>query len=191
MAMIEFNKYGETPLDDISGLIPKNVTTKKALDDAESLNIAKATMKYMVDTSKLKRLVIDEPFLRKLHREMYSDVWKWAGEYRTTQVSIGIEAPLIRGRIYQLIDDLNFWQENWEYREVATKLHHQLVFIHPFLNGNGRWARLATDLWILKMGKELPSWGKEMSANARKIYIESLKLADAGNLKPLQDFIFA
>lgn len=189
--MIEFNRYGETPLDDISGLKVKSITTKKALDDAESENIAKATTKYMLDPSALKKLTIDEPFLRKLHKEMYSDVWSWAGEYRKTQVNIGIDASQIRARIYQLLDDFAFWQANWDYKETATRFHHQLVFIHPFLNGNGRWARLLCDLYLMKIGKPLPSWGKTNDKTARKEYIEALKLADKGNYKPLEEFIFS
>lgn len=191
MAMIEFNRYGETPLDDISGLLVKSITTKRELDDAESINIAKATTKYMMDPSALKKIVIDEPFLRKLHKEMYCDVWSWAGEYRKSQVNIGVEATQIRSRIYQLLDDLNFWKENWEYKELITKLHHQLVFIHPFLNGNGRWARLLCDIVALKINKPLPTWGTRGDKETREIYINALKTADKGNLKPLEEFMFS
>ena len=186
---IKFDNYGETPLDDISGLIPKNIKTKKELDDIESINIGKAYLKYILDAQKLKKITVDEKYLRQVHKDMLCDVWRWAGEYRTTQTTIGVEATQIRSRIYQLCDDLKFWEKEWEYKECATRFHHQLVLIHPFPNGNGRWARLMTEIWLLKMGKELPSWGKN-NDEARVQYIKALQLADKSDYKTLERFIF-
>ena len=33
--------------------------------------------------------------------------------------------------------------------EIAAQFHHRLVDIHPFANGNGRHARLMTDLLLI------------------------------------------
>ena len=188
---ITFDKYGETPLDDISGLKLKNITTKKELDDAESINIAKAYLKFLIDFSPRKKQQLDEPFLREIHKVMLGDVWSWAGTYRTTQTTIGINAAHIQTSLYQLCDDLKYWEKQWEIKETATRLHHKLVYIHPFPNGNGRWARLATEIWLTKMGHTLPVWGKPLGTNARTIYIEALKQADNKNYKPLEHFMFS
>jgi Fic-DOC domain mobile mystery protein B len=123
---------------------------------------------------------------------MFGDVWSWAGEFRTTQTSIGVTANTIHQRLYQLQDDLKFWEAEWDYRDAAVRLHHTLVKIHPFPNGNGRWARLATDLWLLKMGHQALSWGGNITevSDARSEYITSLKEADQGNYEPLKNFMF-
>jgi Fic-DOC domain mobile mystery protein B len=193
MGMITFNKEGETPLDDISGLKLKKVTTRSELDDAEAQNILKAYIKYTLNPASLKKATFDLSFLRKLHKEMFGDVWSWAGEFRTTQTSIGVEANLIHQRLYQLQDDLKYWEKEWDYRDTATRLHHTLVKIHPFPNGNGRWARLITDLWLLKMGHPALSWGGNITevTSARADYIASLKEADNSNYEPLKHFMFA
>ncbi|MDD3463819.1 MAG: hypothetical protein PHW07_09365, partial [Sulfurospirillaceae bacterium] len=80
--MIAFNKYGETPLEDISGLKLK-LTTRSELDDAESLNIYKAYLAYTFDQKKLKKLTFDLPAFQKIHKKMFGEVWSWAGELRT------------------------------------------------------------------------------------------------------------
>lgn len=190
--MISFDKEGETPLDDISGLKLKKITARSELDDAEAQNILKAYVKYTLNPSALKKVTFDLSFFRKLHKEMLSDVWSWAGKFRTTQTSIGVEANQIHQRLYQLQDDLKYWESAWNYQDTATRLHHTLVKIHPFPNGNGRWARLATDLWLLKMGYPALSWGGNITevSDARSMYITALKEADNGNYEPLKEFMF-
>ena len=136
--MITFNKKGETPLDDISGLLIKGITTIGELDSVEANNILEAYLKYTINPVQVAELDFNTQFLQKLHREMFGKVWSWAGEFRTTQTSIGVEAVQIRQSLYQLIDDLKFWQTSWHYEETAVRLHYSLVKIHPFLNGNGR-----------------------------------------------------
>ncbi len=46
------------------------------------------------------------------------------------------------------MDDLKTWTEFWDYKETATKLHHMLVIIHPFLNGNGDLTRLQKFMFL-------------------------------------------
>lgn len=190
--MITFTKEGETPLDDISGLKLKKITTRKELDEAEAQNILKAYINYTLTPSTIKKIEFNLSFFRKLHKDMFGDVWSWAGEFRTTQTSIGVEANKIHQALYQLQDDLKFWEKNWDYKESATRLHHALVKIHPFANGNGRWARLATDLWLLKTGHDVLSWGGDITevSVARTEYIASLKEADSGSYERLMGFMF-
>ncbi|MFA6195114.1 MAG: mobile mystery protein B [Sulfurimonas sp.] len=190
--MITFDKEGETPLDDISGLKLKHIKTRRELDEAEAQNILKAYIKYTLTPSKLKKVSFDLSFFCKLHKEMFNDVWSWAGEFRTTQTSIGVSANTIHQYLYQLQDDLKYWEKVWEYRDTATRLHHTLVKIHPFPNGNGRWARLVTDLWLLKIGQNALAWGGNITeiSVARTEYIVALKEADGGSYERLKKFMF-
>lgn len=191
--MIVFNKEGETPLDDISGLKIQGISTKSQLDIVEAENILEAFLKYTISPEQIKNVIFDTQFLQKLHQEMFANVWSWAGDFRTTQTSIGIEAINIRQALYQLMDDLKFWQESWNYKDTATRLHYSLVKIHPFLNGNGRCARLFTDLWLLSIGQEMLEWGDENLDNvnnSRKEYIAALQEVDSGNYESLKKFMF-
>jgi len=104
-----------------------------------------------------------------------------------------VEAVNIRQSLYQLIDDLNFWKTSWDYQDSATRLHYSLVKIHPFLNGNGRWARLATDIWLLSIGKDVLEWGGSdinRVGKQRSKYIGALQEADIGGYDRLKRFMF-
>jgi len=191
--MIVFDKEGETPLDDISGLKIDGIFTRGELDVVEADNILDAFLKYTLNPEEIKKITFDTQFLQQLHRDMFGKVWSWAGEFRTTQTSIGIEAINIRQSLYQLMDDLKFWEEAWDYQDTATRLHYLLVKIHPFLNGNGRCSRLFTDLWLLSIGKEMLDWGDENIDNAnstRKEYILALQEVDSGSYERLKKFMF-
>jgi len=191
--MIVFDKEGETPLDDISGLKIDGIFTRNELDVVEADNILDAFLKYTLNPDEIKKITFDTQFLQQLHRDMFGKVWSWAGEFRTTQTSIGIEAINIRQSLYQLMDDLKFWEEAWDYQDTATRLHYLLVKIHPFLNGNGRCSRLFTDLWLLSIGKEMLDWGDENIDNAnstRKEYILALQEVDSGSYERLKKFMF-
>jgi Fic-DOC domain mobile mystery protein B len=192
MGMITFNKEGETPLDDISGLKLKKIATRAELDDAEAQNILKAYIKYTLNPLVLKKMIFNLGLFLKLHKDMFGDVWSWAGKFRMTQTSIGVDAKTIHQHLYQLQDNLQYWEKEWNYQEGAVRLHHTLVKIHPFPNGNGRWARLVTDLWLLKMSYKPLSWGGNITqaSEARFTYIAALKEADQGNYGPLRSFMF-
>jgi Fic-DOC domain mobile mystery protein B len=191
--MMLFDKIGETPLDDISGLKIEDITTRSELDEAEAENILEAFLKYTVSIEQLSAIRFDTMFLMQLHKDMFGNVWSWAGKFRTTQTSIGTEAVNIRQALYRLMDDLAFWETSWKYEDTAVRLHHSLVKIHPFLNGNGRCARLFTDLWLLSIGKDMLEWGNEdiNKVNiSRAEYIHALQKADHGNYDYLKRFMF-
>ena len=191
--MIVFDKVGETPLDDISGLKIKNITTRAELDVVEADNILDAFLNYTLSTEQLENITFDTLFLQQLHVDMFGKVWTWAGEFRTTQTSIGIEAVNIRQALYRLMDDLVYWEKEWDYKDTATRLHYSLVKIHPFLNGNGRCGRLFTDLWLLSQGQEMLEWGSDdinVENETRREYISALQAVDSGDYEQLKRFMF-
>lgn len=51
----------------------------------------------------------------RLHKQMFGDVWKWAGDYRTSERNIGIEACRIGVDVVQLMNDVRHWVENKTY----------------------------------------------------------------------------
>ena len=71
------------------------------------------------------------------------------------------------------------------------RLHHRLVAIHCFANGNGRHARLVADVLVQQLGRPRFSWGASTLAdvgNARSRYIGALQAADRGDYAPLLGF---
>ena len=75
------------------------------------------------------------------------------------------------------------------------RFHHQLVSkIHPFANGNGRHARMITDVIAVKHGQAEFSWGAGANlvteARARAAYLAALRALDANenDVKSLLEF---
>lgn len=68
---------------------------------------------------------------------------------------------------------------------LATKLHHEFVLIHPFDDGNGRVARLLVNYVLLRSGYLPVIVRSEDKAN----YLTALRLADAGDLLPLTEYL--
>lgn len=181
-----------TPLtqDEKQGLIPSYITLRRELNEAEQLGIT-AAEEWAFSR---KRDVLDEIFLRRLHKRMFKDVWRWAGELRTTPRNIGVEPWNITSMLRNLIEDARYWvlHEIYPPDEIAVRFHHRLVMIHPFPNGNGRHARLAADLLLVKLGQERFTWGRVSLVNAgetRQKYVAALRAADAHDLKPLLAFV--
>jgi Fic-DOC domain mobile mystery protein B len=180
-----------TPLmpEEMRGLIPAYIAFRSELNDAEQENIVRAQDWALAR----KRDPLSEKFLRELHRRMLGEVWKWAGKFRTSERNLGIPFYEIPMAVRQLLDDTRAWIEYDTYTsdEIAVRFHHRLVQIHPFPNGNGRHARLAADLLVLRLGRERFSWGMESLRDAsamRRRYITALQTADNFDVRPLLGF---
>ncbi len=185
---------GATPLDpdEIDGLRLSHITTRAELDRWEQENIAEA------EAWALRRIhadILTDGFARRLHKKMFDHVWKWAGAYRKTGKNVGIPAWQIAMAVRNLCDDCTAWIEHAVYPpdEIAARFHHQLTAIHPFANGNGRHARLMTDILLVHVLKQPRfSWGSGNLINAgecRKEYITALRAADQNDFCPLLAFV--
>ncbi len=180
-----------TPLtpEEYKRLIPTHITLRSELNELEQQNIAEADRWAMGR----KRDVLNEAFLRGLHRRMFNHVWRWAGKYRTTERNLGIESYRIQPELRQITDDTQYWIDHQTYApdELAVRFHQRLVFVHPFPNGNGRWSRLAADLLIVRQGGSRFTWGLanlQTAGDVRRAYIEALHTADAHDFAPLIRF---
>jgi Fic-DOC domain mobile mystery protein B len=185
------NDAANTPLtaEEREQLIPSYISLRHELNEAEQVNIGQA-LRWV---SGRKRDVLDQDFLSQLHKRMFGDVWRWAGQYRTSARNIGIDAWRIGIEVHQLIDDTRYWVENQTYPpdEIAVRFSHQLVAIHPFPNGNGRFARLVGDLLARQLGRPSFTWGRVNLIDAgatRTQYIGALRAADNHDMVPLLAF---
>jgi Fic-DOC domain mobile mystery protein B len=195
--MIENPTPGNTPLDpdEMAELIPRYVTTQSELNQVEQANILEA-MTWVMGRSQPDLLT--DAFLRELHKRMFKDVWKWAGKYRKSLKNLGVSAEQIPVEIKKLCEDTQFWIKNKTYPwdEIGVRFHHRLVAIHPFPNGNGRHARLATDILMRTNGQKVFTWGGksesgpiDTAGTTRDEYLAALKAADKGDFKLLLDFV--
>lgn len=181
-----------TPLtpEEQKDIKPAHISFRSELNLAEQENIAQAKA-WALRTKPIN--LLSEDFVRELHRRMFSDVWRWAGDFRKTERNIGIDAWRIPVELRTLLGDAQTWVEYKSYSpdEIAVRFHHRLVWIHPFPNGNGRHARLIADLLITQLGEPVFTWGsgslREINA-LRSAYVSALRAADGHDIGPLLAF---
>lgn len=185
---------GATPLDpeEIEGLRLKHITTREELDRWEQDNIQDA-MAWLA--RRRKSDILNEDFIIQLHKKMFGKVWKWAGDFRRTNKNIGVEWTMVPIELRQLLGDTKYWIHNNVFApdEIAYRLHHKLVWIHLFPNGNGRHSRMMADVLLSSVFELEPfSWGGTSLTSAgdtRKRYIEALRLADNQDYTLLEAFV--
>ncbi len=182
---------GATPLapEERQGLRQTWITFRGELNEAEQTNIEAGA----AWASRQRGNLLTDTFIKQLHARMFGDVWTWAGDYRQTERNIGIDPVRISTDLRMALDDARYWIENdtWPPDEIAIRLHHRLVTIHPFPNGNGRATRLMADLLAVRLGQEPFTWGRvglNKISETRTRYIAALRAADNRDIGPLLDF---
>lgn len=88
-----------------------------------------------------------------------------------------------------VLDDLVFWgNQGKSIPTQAVRLHHRTVQIHPFSNGNGRWARMLSNIWLKCHGYHITAWPEDVIGSKSVIrdqYLEAIRAADQGDEIPL------
>ena len=185
-----------TPLepDEAEGLLPSHITTQDELNAWEQLNIARADRCAMSRRRRRMTTVLTSDFAEELHRRMFDQTWMWAGTYRRTGKNIGVPARRVRLALRERLTDAAFQltEQVYELDEIAARLHYQLVLVHPWPNGNGRWSRLMADVLLHSGRRPRFAWvgGNLVRAtNARGDYLAALRTADHGDFAPLLAFV--
>jgi len=186
---------GQTPLDEDEkeGLLIQSISTRGELDEFEQQNI-EDTIQWSLTRRFKSEQILSESFIQELHKRMYRNVWRWAGEYRKTNKNIGVDKLEIPIALRSLIDDASYWLENniYDPEEFAIRFKHRLVSIHCFPNGNGRHSRMIADIIVEKIFQQpVFSWGSKNLSDekeSREKYLLALRKADKGDFSLLLKF---
>jgi Fic family protein len=161
---------------------------KPLRDTFEALGHAQA---YDLMFSLLRTGQITETDTLTMHRMFYKDInVSEAGQYRDRQVFItGSKYPVCMPE--QIPDEMKAFfswaasrRNKYHPVEFAAQLHKRFVFIHPFIDGNGRMARLLMNAALIQDGYMLAI----IPPVLRQEYIDLLELAHK-NDRPFVDFI--
>jgi Fic-DOC domain mobile mystery protein B len=196
------SQAGATPIDadEAAGLLPKHIRTQGQLNQWEEENILEAQA-WVFQKNLTTDSILTEAFVRKLHQAMFNKTWSWAGKFRRSDKNIGVEFTRIAVGLNDLLENVKTQitylpietsAKSETMDQIAAKFHHQLVWLHPFANGNGRHARLMTDVLLHSQGLALFSWGSASLVNAtatRAVYLDALRSADKRDLQPLFAFV--
>jgi len=136
------------------------------------------------------RICLSQTVIRALNFHAIACLHTNAGEFRPTKVYVGDYEPPDHYRVQALMDDfINEVNTNWTSAdpiELASYILWKLNWIHPFINGNGRTARVACYYALcLKVGgwlagdTLLPELIRRERTKADDRYTAALKAADA------------
>lgn len=136
-----------------------------------------------------KNAPINHVTIQQIHEVVTRGILEDAGRYRTRNVRItgALQSPADWSRIVREMDLLIARLDAPDRDVVAMTayFHHRFVAIHPFTDGNGRVARLLTNLYLLRQGYPPVVLDK----NDRRQYYAALREADSGDLIPFTRFI--
>ena len=113
-----------------------------------------------------------------LHGEIFGRAWPSAGQIRKSTPNFGVPTERVRRDLYQLSQDVHAWTH--DPIEASADLHWKAVAIHPFFDGNGRWARLMANILLKQRTDEVLIWplaNGEPDAEFRDRYIKAIEAA--------------
>src|ERR1700722_10725626 len=113
---------GATPLDpgQRDGLRQSWITNRNDLNEAEEENIVRgAAWAHRRRGGKPVDMLNDE-YAKTLHKQMFGDVWKWAGTYRQNELNIGIAANRIPTDMPAMLSDVRYWVDHSTYHTTRS-----------------------------------------------------------------------
>ncbi|XP_038646302.1 protein adenylyltransferase FICD [Scyliorhinus canicula] len=166
------------------------VPGKSLIEQNEVIGVD-AAMKYLNKSlvSRIGSVNIDD--ILQIHKRVlgYVDPVE-AGRFRTNQVFVGHHIPPHPRDVERQMQELVEWLNSEEAMslhpvEFAALAHYKLVYIHPFVDGNGRTARLLMNLILMQAGFPPVTIRKEQRAE----YYSAIDLANEGDVRPFIRFI--
>jgi Fic family protein len=151
----------------------------------------KEGIQYLYEFIKKKK-ELEENTILELHKIIFKNISTAdAGNYRTSNVRIigAIHIPPSAIKIPRLMNEFMEWyyknKKNISVVELAALVHYKIAYIHPFVDGNGRTARLMMNLILIHNG-----YPPAVILNIdRKKYYRVLKEADRGHYNNFIHFI--
>ena len=185
-----------SPKDNRSELRKKwfNLSNEE-LNALEAEYIFKAQKKYLLSDLSSPTHWFNVAFLKKIHKEMFFDIWEYGGEFQKTQKTLpGVQPFRTMFSLAFFCADVVSWCNSapeLTFLEQAAIIHHKLIRIQPFKDENGRFARLVTDRYLKSWKCSFPHWPTDLKNNRelKNRYVAVLKSADANDYKPLLEFM--
>lgn len=163
----------------------------KSLTEQNEVIGMHAALKF-VNTTLVSRIgSVTSRDILDIHRRVlgYADPVE-AGRFRATQVFVGHHIPPHPQDVEKQMEEFVQWMNSEDAMslhpvELAALAHYKLVYIHPFVDGNGRTSRLLMNLILMQAGYPPITIRKEQRAE----YYHALEVANEGDVRPFIRFI--
>ncbi|XP_028314161.1 protein adenylyltransferase FICD [Gouania willdenowi] len=166
------------------------VPGKSLQEQNEAIGVDVA-MKYINTTLLSRSGEISVNDILEIHRRVlgYVDPVE-GGRFRTNQVFVGHHIPPHPQDLQRHMQELVQWlnaEETLQLHpvEYAALAHYKLVYVHPFVDGNGRTSRLLMNLVLMQARYPPITIRKEQRAE----YYTALDTANEGDVRPFIRFV--
>lgn len=173
----------------------QNLTNKEAIAIEESRGVLRAESRLLDELT--DNTSFDIKYIKRIHKLMFEKLYPFAGKFRTVNISKN-------GFVFPAAQFLEQSMESFE-KEVLlqlpheydnkqmlikdiAKVHAELLFIHPFREGNGRAARILANLMAYKQGYKSLNFGKLTGKEYEK-YVIAVQQAANMNYKAMEEVI--
>jgi len=137
----------------------------------------------------------DLAHLKAIHRQMFQDIFDWAGEIRTTEISKGGSQFQFRQYIETGMADVHRRIKAHDhlknlpadqFADLAGEIIGDINYVHPFREGNGR-----TQMQFLKQLTEQAGHSIDLTAIGKDAWMAASQKAHLGDYQPMSRCIAA
>ncbi|AFK02674.1 filamentation induced by cAMP protein Fic [Emticicia oligotrophica DSM 17448] len=149
----------------------ENLPNKQGLLNKDEIDLAEfegfLTAEILLTDKLTSKTKFDLKYIQNIHLLALGELYDFAGKWRTVNLSKGgyvFASAQFLDQTMQYFEDemLKNLPKRYASKEDllndVAKIHAELLFIHPFREGNGRAARILANLMCRKYGYEPPNW---------------------------------
>jgi cell filamentation protein len=182
--------------DNENEILPNKLglSSKNLIEKEEAKGFAKVGL--ILGNTLTNETVFDISFINNLHKLAFEDLYEFAGKYRTVNMSKGgftfPAAMFLENSMNDFQNTIlsklshNYSDKDDLIKDIAH-VHAELLFIHPYREGNGRTARLLANLMCFKAGFERLKF--ELLQDKFEDYVAAVQQAGLGNDKKMEEII--
>ena len=169
------------------------IISRDGMDKAEAGALVLATDALFHEYDAEHRFTAED--ICHMHQVWLGDIYEWAGQYRSVNISKGEFSFAMAAQIPKLMQQFetdqlgkytpcNF-QDRIDVFNALAEVHVELVLIHPFRDGNGRCARLLASVMALQAG--LPILDFSLLSGPKKLeYFAAVQAGLDRNYGPME-----
>ncbi|TGE23952.1 cell filamentation protein Fic [Hymenobacter aquaticus] len=160
------------------------LTERAAVEQAETQGFLLAEQELLEELREDQ--VFDAAYLQELHRRALGEVYEFAGRYRSVNMSKGgftfpaalhLPQSMAAFEREMLLPLPHAWPTTADLVRDVARVHAELLFIHPFREGNGRTARVLANLMAYKNGSTSFQWEKLAEPEQFALYVRAVQAA--------------
>jgi len=144
--------------------------------DEGDIGLQLVTERYLKRRATKRMAPFTVEWMLGLHKEIFGRAWHFAGTIRPDRPRFGVPSGRVRLCLSELADNIHAWAHDPV--EASADLHSEAVRIHPFADGNGRWARLMANIYLRQETRKIVMWPidvRKPNSKLRNAYLDAIE----------------